>query len=466
MAVRPARSLLHPFPEPLPPYTPRQTGTFDTETSSIHSNAPSYVSAAPSYHSGPYHSNNRGNESATVVNNDNFARTNNEPSSTSVASESGSGSGSGLLSSQQYAPGFRGTPASSSLGSGLGRTGKLTTSHLQSLYNASDWVPVAGGLQARHYHNVARRRASQASQYDNLARSTLSLFQGLSEAMNSIDMSEIDSTSSALRSSPTANAIRASHNIRRSSPSILGSLLEESVVHPRSQSPQLMTSGRNASQTDLAELPVSPHEDPDLVGEAAAAMFRSQRLYITHQQLENYSVEALSINPLTGRPHQLPVTGRPLRYSSLITPRPAGLSTHAASPEGQDSRPSTAPSATTATGTAQTEYGEFSTPQLDRQMTVVPQQRSASHIQLDDDALCAQESKTWDFMLAQMADWEERERSWKKFKDDMDKKLSSSKLGMGLGWGSWSLSTGGKVKLKKAQFGHEKKWKRKVGLAS
>ena len=30
-----------------------------------------------------------------------------------------------------------------------------------------------------------------------------------------------------------------------------------------------------------------------------------------------------------------------------------------------------------------------------------------------------QEKKTWDFMLAQMADWKEREKSWEKFRKEV-----------------------------------------------
>ncbi len=36
----------------------------------------------------------------------------------------------------------------------------------------------------------------------------------------------------------------------------------------------------------------------------------------------------------------------------------------------------------------------------------------------DEEAL-RQEKKTWDFMLAQMADWKERERSWEKFRKEV-----------------------------------------------
>ncbi|OJD15571.1 hypothetical protein AJ78_04194 [Emergomyces pasteurianus Ep9510] len=486
MAFHPARSLLHPFPEPLPPYTPRQTaGLSDPETASIHSNAPSYVSAAPSYHSGSYPINNSGSESGTLFNPNATSR--NQASSNTLNSPSG------IASSQQRAPGSRVRAASSSSSNNdinRRRTNHLTNSHLHSLYNVSDWVPVAGGLQARHYHNVAKRRASEASQYDNIARYIFPpVFQGPSEARNGVSDSDSASSSSA-RASPPMRTGMAGYSHRDSSTRILASLHEESVVHPRSHSPQQMAPGNSstraeAGETDLAaQLPVSPHEDPDLVGEAAAAMFRSQRLYITYQQQENNIVETQTASPITRRPYQQ----RTHQYSSLIGP--AEASTPSTPPQEPNLRPSTAPNASTAV-TAQTEPDVFSqqrqhqqqrSQQSDSQTTTTgtttstttsPTTSPARRL-LDDDALCAEESKTWDFMLAQMADWEERERSWKKFKDGMDKKLNSGRLGLVAGWGSWSssLSTGGKGKLSKkapsssSHFGHEKKWKRKVGLAS
>ncbi|KAI5306273.1 hypothetical protein KEM55_008658 [Ascosphaera atra] len=53
--------------------------------------------------------------------------------------------------------------------------------------------------------------------------------------------------------------------------------------------------------------------------------------------------------------------------------------------------------------------------------------------------LIAQESKSWDFMMSQMADWEERQQSWKKFRDGIERKFySGRRMGLGLhgiiGW--------------------------------
>ncbi|KAK2794091.1 hypothetical protein FQN52_009173 [Onygenales sp. PD_12] len=509
MALRPARSLLHPYvTEQLPPYTPRQSAPTDPETSSIHSTAPSYVSAAPSYHSGPYPSNNnRGGSGESSLSTTNSARRSNAYSSSSTSSASLS-SPSGLLSSQQYAPGFTGPPATSSAQTDRrSGTHNLSRSHLNSLYNISEWVPVAGGLQTRHYHNVAKRRVSEASQGDQLARAMFPpLFQGpAADSGSPSRIGEAEAGPSFVRtSSPIyiSGSRDSGHAARRSSPTLLGNLFEESVVHPRSQSPQQTVSANNTTSVDAqpmssAELlPISPHEDPDLVGEAAAAMFRSQRLYITYQQQENHVVESQTISPITGRPYQQPPAGRVHHYTSLIAP--AGVATISSPPPEPShphththtqSRPSTAPNGSSSISISHPEYRPTSSqgpPEDPSASTTALRHRSAhttTDAELDDEALCAQESKTWDFMLAQMADWEERERSWKKFKEEMDKKLRPGKLGLGLGLGmgmGWGFGNGGgsaggdgsgsgsgsgrKGKLRKIRIGHEKKWKRRVGL--
>ncbi|KAK2795972.1 hypothetical protein FQN50_009654 [Emmonsiellopsis sp. PD_5] len=523
MALRPARSLLHPYvTEQLPPYTPRQSAPTDPETSSIHSNAPSYVSAAPSYHSGPYPSNNnRGGsgESSAALSTTNSTRRSNAYSSSSSSSASLS-SPSGLLSSQQYAPGFGGPVSRSSTQTDRGSvTNNLTRSHLNSLYNISEWVPVAGGLQTRHYHNVAKRRVSEASQGDQLARVMFPpLFQGPAADSSSPSRSigEAEPGPSFVRTSSPINiggSRDGGHPQRRSSSSLLGSLHEESVVRPRSQSPQQSVPPNTTTGTDAQQpmssaelLPISPHEDPDLVGEAAAAMFRSQRLYITYQQQENHVVESQTISPITGRPYQQqPPAGRVHHYTSLIAP--AGVATISSPPPEPhhahahaQSRPSTAPNGSSSIShpeyrpTSSSSQGQGQVPEA------VPSSASAStaalrhrsapttaaaDAELDDEALCAQESKTWDFMLAQMADWEERERSWKRFKEEMDKKIRPGRLGLGLGlgmgWGFGSGSMGGgsgdaggdgngggrkggKLRKIRLGYGHEKKWKRRVGL--
>lgn len=48
----------------------------------------------------------------------------------------------------------------------------------------------------------------------------------------------------------------------------------------------------------------------------------------------------------------------------------------------------------------------------------------------DEEAL-RQEQKTWDFMLAQMADWKEREKSWEKFRKEVSRsRLLGRRIGL------------------------------------
>ncbi|KKA24491.1 hypothetical protein T310_1520 [Rasamsonia emersonii CBS 393.64] len=146
MALQPHRSLLTPI-EQLPPYSPSPR-ELDWETSSIRSTAPSYVSAAPSYRS-------------TV------------PPCHNSLTEQPAGNCSSRIrpdhSSQPYTNGGAGVyhrSSSRTLGS------SVSNSHLDhSLYNIVKWVPVTEGMQARHYHNVAKRRATEASTGLDLVRS-------------------------------------------------------------------------------------------------------------------------------------------------------------------------------------------------------------------------------------------------------------------------------------------------------
>jgi hypothetical protein len=48
-----------------------------------------------------------------------------------------------------------------------------------------------------------------------------------------------------------------------------------------------------------------------------------------------------------------------------------------------------------------------------------------------EDMMLRQEIRTWDFMIAQMTDWEERERSWKNFRTEVGRtKLLGKRLGL------------------------------------
>ncbi|KAL2002667.1 hypothetical protein VTN02DRAFT_6277 [Thermoascus thermophilus] len=306
-----SRSLLTPYPEPLPPYTPRQASSSiaDPETSSIRSSAPSYHSAAPSYHS-------------TVP---------------SREMSSGAGSVSGIVASSTAHPGL------DSL-----HTRHASISNPNTLYNISEWVPATGGIQARHYHNVARRRATEASMSLNLARDLTVLPPG-------------------------------------------GAIYGESA-------------GRHGPDGP----PLSPYEDPDLVGEAAAARFRSQRLYMTFQQRENQQLRSEVTS------HQL---GRPGRFAPLIPP---------AREETGSASPSLSSSSALASAQMITPVSGASHPGS-RDETIQRALHRPATTSAMDEAL-QQESQSWDFMLSQMTDRQERQQSWSKFQEEMDNRMTGGML--------------------------------------
>lgn len=65
----------------------------------------------------------------------------------------------------------------------------------------------------------------------------------------------------------------------------------------------------------------------------------------------------------------------------------------------------------------------------------MPQRVTGARRRYDEDAL-VEEGKSWDFLLAQMADWKERERSWDGFRKEVERKREKGKggvLGLGLG---------------------------------
>ncbi|WEW59763.1 hypothetical protein PRK78_005243 [Emydomyces testavorans] len=438
------RSLLTPYPEPLPLYTPRRSGPHESETASIHSTAPSYVSAAPSYHSNPPSHHIRASDIALGPENNWSTRENN---SSAPSSSLNSSRQTGLPSAQRYAPGFE------------TRGGDLSYSSIRSLYSISEWVPVTGGLQARHYHNVAKMRVTDAS------RSIFPALMPIASESAPGSRCENGSVSDGIArrfTAPTLNTGGPSvfgENHNSSSSSLVHNSMQDPVVHPRSHSPQPSAGSSTSLENHLwhhsaEHLPFSPLEDPDLVGEAAAARFRSQRIYRTLQQEENLNQQSQrsGANPRQQEPRQ---SGHIYQYSSLITeadnprmhPRRSTESDLSFEPSHADEEPGPSDQRTNATATAIT--------------------RQCSNTPVDyDEVLRAQESRNWDFMLAQMADWEERQRSWKKFKDEVDRRLNSG-IKIGMGWGVWS-SVGAKRKLKKKQFGSHpglKKWKNKVGLA-
>ena len=60
-------------------------------------------------------------------------------------------------------------------------------------------------------------------------------------------------------------------------------------------------------------------------------------------------------------------------------------------------------------------------------------QRIYREMCLRSDEACKNEGKSWDFLLAQMVDWDERERSWTRFRQDVgnrSRKLLDRRMGM------------------------------------
>ncbi|KAK2759438.1 hypothetical protein FQN54_002916 [Arachnomyces sp. PD_36] len=439
-AIPAARSLLHPYAEePLPLYTPRHPTAIDPETSSIHSSAPSYTSAAPSYHSAVPPSHRRSNDFSSA------SSSNGNQNLTGSTRTAAPPPHSGMLSSGQCAPGFQGYMRGSSRqnsSSGSSNSNNLTNNHLHSLYNISEWVPVTEGLQARHYHNVAKRRVTAASAGPRpmfpLSVPTISEPPGMGSSSRysnggGAGSNDVISTAPQMMGPSHVNGngrgLQGSINPFSASTPTLGldRHEEENGAQPRTAN----SSQEEISQNELQEtLPISPHEDPDLVGEAAAARYRSQRLYMTAQQQQNQQVST--------------VTNRPAPYSSLLPPE-NGTPTPTQSTD-RINRPSSSPNPLTQSSQSQP-------PEAHRSHE---RHRSATTAD-EEEALRMQEAKMWDFMMAQMVDWEERERSWKKFKQEVDKRVGAGvfrgqglRLGLGRGFGG---SGNGKGKLRKTQSG-------------
>ncbi|KAI1935938.1 hypothetical protein LOZ66_004855 [Ophidiomyces ophidiicola] len=432
MPFEPPRSLLTPFPEPLPLYTPRQSAPNEWETASVRSDAPSYVSAAPSYHSSapPHHL-----RACDLVPEPENSRPRGDISSEPSPSSPGPSHQIGLPSPQRYAPGFE------------SRGGDLSHINIRSLYSIAEWVPVTGGLQARHYQNVAKRRVT------DLTRSGLPALTLVPPEPTHVSRYENTSTPDGIsrRFATPALGVGSSSTFGESHNLSSSSLING--PNPRPVSPPVAAGSSTSvdyhpGARSIENLPLSPLEDPDLVGEAAAARFRSQRIYRVLQQEEN-SLQENQPSGSNSRNQELRQAAHVYQYSSLIT--------DAANPRVHQ-RPSTAPGLSTETTDADEPGPSYH----------VARTRQRSNTVDDyDEWLRAQESRTWDCMMEQMAEWEARQRSWKKFKDGVDKRLNSS-LKKGMGWGTWSSSSGdGKRKLKKEFGSHPrmKKWKNKVGLA-
>jgi hypothetical protein len=297
--------------DPLPLYT--RHAAPDPETSSVHSSAPSYISAAPSYHSSaPRHHHSHSTPNATVS-------ISNTPATPQRVTFAASPAPSGLPSSSSYAPGFRNRAHSTT------QSRDLFNGSVDTLYNINEWSPITDSLQSRHYQNVANRRATVAS--ENLA---------LSAAMN---MNLPPQSIHSLIPRDTPGERHSSYSY----PSPLTPLSSPSSSTFPSLSPTSPLIPDTLSEDDEAEDssdPLTPHEDPHLVGEVAAARARQSRIYMAKEL-------------------------------------------------------------------------------------------AAARKMQEEDLMLKQETRTWDFMIAQMSDWEERERSWKKFRNEVGRtRLLGRRLGL------------------------------------
>lgn len=326
----PPRSLLDPnaSSEPLPLYTPRRASCESPETGSIRSQAPSYVSEVPSYHS---------NQPSTAQSVTPLELPSPEPHNRPVSPPNSTASTATVttvrLSSSQYAPGFRPRPdGGPRMSSPSGSSGQ----DVDSLYNMSSWAHVTEGVQARHVQNVAQRRSTvdgpvrvaaatspQRTKFPPLIPDDHPAPRHRSQQASSEDTSTVSSATAPNTMSNTMSNTISNTNSSQS-------------PFPKNRTPQAVSAAARQGQ-------LFPHEDPELVGEEAATLARNQRLYINSHRVG---------------------TGR--LYSAQET-----------------------------------------------------------------DVMRKQEARTWDFMLGQMADWEDRERSWSKFREDVGRTRFLRRLGVG-----------------------------------
>ncbi|KAM5435980.1 hypothetical protein McanMca71_000271 [Microsporum canis] len=461
LPLPPHRSLLHGV-EQLPPYTPRRVPLNDSETASIHSDAPSYVSAAPSYHSYVPASHRRAsdvlpNTPSPAENQQRQPRPEpqqqQERQTTQSQGAQNNTDRNGLPPTPMYARGFENrigpiSPFSNS-SNFTARSIRNTSSSLRSAYNSSEWVPVTGSLQSRHYRNVANRRVTSSSnEIDAISRF---IFPGLFQTTTDIttsSISEIENRPSSSRNAAMPFSLGQAHN------SSTITLVRSPTEEPSATS----TANERSSPTQSGiHLPLSPHEDPDLVGEEAAARFRSQRLYMASQQ-ELSRAQYLTPSRNHAQQQEPPAPpGLVYQYSSLVSPASTSIeftpspeqqrrARMTSSPPTSDNsllRPRTSRDRIEPTRSRSPESQQVNVPALTPAPTVTPVSAPSATIAPNegpgpgpstaarynrrslvdrDSVLRAQEAQNWDFMLAQMAD-EGRERSWKRYKGQVEKQM-------------------------------------------
>lgn len=322
--------------DPLPRYAR------DPETSSILSSAPSYTSAAPSYHS------NQATRRPSV-----------------------------LTHAQTYAPGFT-----------AARQQTANPRHQDALhqFNIVGWTQTGcGGTHARQLNNVANRRATVAmekyerDQRDTLAKIRLAAQERLIAELDTAHSFEEREMASHRRQIDETSSRQTVERVVSDDVSEVSTIREDQgVVSPR---PEL----RHA---DTAPAPTSVNS---LVEAAIDVLEREHR--------EARSALASTTSP----PQQLP---RMMQRRITIA-------------EPDQVLP----------GRSAAEQAPLGPP-----ITAAPPMTEAEAFR--------QENKSWNFMLAQMNDWTEREKSWAKFRETLENKrggLLARRLGLK---GRRSLSRG------------------------
>ena len=296
--------------DPLPLYTPRQAPTTNLETASIRSGAPSYTSDVPSYHSSA--------SRRTSVHSDTSASGGTPPAGPSSASTTKTKPARIGLPRMDYAPGFHYRPVPS----------PDSGTPLESFPSGSS-ACCEGSVEQSTIPkvDVSRHRQFPRQQCTDLSR------KGRAVISIALESSKQHSASRVSRYPPPSASI----------PCGPGRPLSMESTLLTSASPSISTAGTMGRLQQMAsstsspqqETPVSPLEDPELVGPAAADMARKQRLFLAD------------------------VRRGDVRFTEEETA-----------------------------------------------------------------AMRRQEAKTWDFMIAQMADWEERDRSWQRYSNRLGNERS------------------------------------------
>ena len=293
-------SLLYPLArtDTLPLYTPRSQPTPNIETASIRSGAPSYTSDVPSYHTSPSRrtSVHLDSQSLNVV-----------PHGLSTTASPMASTPPTGLPRMEYAPGFR--------------VWRSSMFHSEDTSGPLNKRPSSLGDSERDLPGTStiKNRSQRPTNSTRKGRTVISIAL---EPLGSQHPPRIP------RECPSSSS--QSRGTRRRS-SMESDLLGTPLALPADASKQQQQPCQSCMGTVMElESPASPLEDPELVGTAAAAMARCQRLYLADLRNGNRDLD-------------------------------------------------------------------------------------------DDDvvAMRTQEAKTWDFMIAQMTDWEERERNWQRYSNDI-----------------------------------------------